>query len=105
VRGRRVILIVLGLLPKMAALVESLPTVVLGGAGLVMFGMVAATGIRILVERWTSKPTATTAVHRGGVDRHWHDSADRAQLQAVDAARHPPADRVGHLLASMSACC
>ncbi|MDD0815717.1 nucleobase:cation symporter-2 family protein [Curvibacter sp. HBC28] len=43
-----VILIVLGLLPKMAALVESLPTVVLGGAGLVMFGMVATTGIRIL---------------------------------------------------------
>ncbi len=42
------ILIVLGLLPKMAALVESLPTVVLGGAGLVMFGMVTATGIRIL---------------------------------------------------------
>ncbi|QTD47002.1 nucleobase:cation symporter-2 family protein [Ottowia testudinis] len=43
-----IILVVLGLLPKMAALVESLPTVVLGGAGLVMFGMVAATGIRIL---------------------------------------------------------
>ncbi|RYF82249.1 MAG: purine permease [Comamonadaceae bacterium] len=43
-----VILIVLGLLPKMAALVESLPTVVLGGAGIVMFGMVLATGIRIL---------------------------------------------------------
>jgi uric acid transporter len=42
------ILIVLGLIPKMAALVESLPTFVLGGAGLVMFGMVAATGIRIL---------------------------------------------------------
>jgi NCS2 family nucleobase:cation symporter-2 len=42
------ILIVLGILPKMAALVESLPTVVLGGAGLVMFGMVTATGIRIL---------------------------------------------------------
>jgi uracil-xanthine permease len=43
-----IILIILGLVPKMAALVESLPTVVLGGAGLVMFGMVAATGIRIL---------------------------------------------------------
>jgi xanthine/uracil permease len=42
------ILLALGLLPKMAALIESLPTVVLGGAGLVMFGMVAATGIRIL---------------------------------------------------------
>src|SRR5260221_5975230 len=37
----RSILIVLGVLPKMGALVESLPTVVLGGAGLVMFGMVA----------------------------------------------------------------
>ena len=43
-----VILVILGILPKMAALVESLPTVVLGGAGLVMFGMVTATGIRIL---------------------------------------------------------
>jgi NCS2 family nucleobase:cation symporter-2 len=42
------ILVAMGLFPKMAALVESLPTVVLGGAGLVMFGMVAATGIRIL---------------------------------------------------------
>jgi len=44
------ILVVLGLLPKMAALVEALPTVVLGGAGLVMFGMVTATGIRILAN-------------------------------------------------------
>ncbi|MBL8442581.1 MAG: purine permease [Zoogloeaceae bacterium] len=44
------IMILLGLLPKMAALVESVPTFVLGGAGLVMFGMVAATGIRILAN-------------------------------------------------------
>ena len=43
-----VILLVLGLVPKMAALVEAVPQVVLGGAGLVMFGMVAATGVRIL---------------------------------------------------------
>jgi NCS2 family nucleobase:cation symporter-2 len=43
-----VILIVMGLLPKLSALVEAVPTYVLGGAGLVMFGMVAATGIRIL---------------------------------------------------------
>jgi len=42
------ILIVFGLMPKMGALVEALPVSVLGGAGLVMFGMVAATGIRIL---------------------------------------------------------
>lgn len=31
-----------------ARLVEAIPLVVLGGAGLVMFGMVAATGARIL---------------------------------------------------------
>ncbi|PRY19929.1 NCS2 family nucleobase:cation symporter-2 [Aliiruegeria haliotis] len=42
------IMIVLGLVPKMGALVEALPVAVLGGAGLVMFGMVAATGVRIL---------------------------------------------------------
>jgi xanthine/uracil permease len=43
-----VIMLVLGLVPKMGALVEAIPQVVLGGAGLVMFGMVAATGARIL---------------------------------------------------------
>ena len=42
------IMVVLGMLPKMAALIEAIPQFVLGGAGLVMFGMVAATGIRIL---------------------------------------------------------
>ena len=45
-----VIMVILGMLPKMAALVESVPVFVLGGAGLVMFGMVAATGIRILAN-------------------------------------------------------
>jgi uric acid transporter len=44
------IMLVLGLLPKLAALVEAVPMVVLGGAGLVMFGMVAATGARILTS-------------------------------------------------------
>jgi NCS2 family nucleobase:cation symporter-2 len=43
-----VVMLLLGMLPKMAALVEAVPQVVLGGAGLVMFGMVAATGARIL---------------------------------------------------------
>jgi xanthine permease len=42
------IMLLLGLMPKLAALVEAVPVVVLGGAGLVMFGMVAATGARIL---------------------------------------------------------
>ena len=43
-----VILILLGLIPKLAFVVASVPLFVLGGAGIVMFGMVAATGIRIL---------------------------------------------------------
>jgi NCS2 family nucleobase:cation symporter-2 len=43
-----VILIVMGVLPKIAQAAEAIPQFVLGGAGLVMFGMVAATGIRIL---------------------------------------------------------
>jgi NCS2 family nucleobase:cation symporter-2 len=43
-----IIMLALGLLPKMAYAVASVPQCVLGGAGVVMFGMVAATGIRIL---------------------------------------------------------
>jgi NCS2 family nucleobase:cation symporter-2 len=43
-----VILIVLGLFPKLATVVASIPNAVLGGAGIAMFGMVAATGIKIL---------------------------------------------------------
>jgi uracil-xanthine permease len=42
------ILLALGLIPKLAFVVASVPQFVLGGAGIVMFGMVAATGIRIL---------------------------------------------------------
>jgi uric acid transporter len=45
-----VIMLALGLVPKLAALVEAVPLPVLGGAGLVMFGMVAATGARILTN-------------------------------------------------------
>lgn len=45
-----VIMLLLGLFPKMALVVASVPQFVLGGAGIVMFGMVAATGIRILHE-------------------------------------------------------
>ncbi|MEP6942268.1 MAG: nucleobase:cation symporter-2 family protein [Betaproteobacteria bacterium] len=45
-----VILIALGLFPKMATVIASIPLPVLGGAGLCMFGMVAATGIKILAR-------------------------------------------------------
>jgi xanthine permease len=43
-----VILMVMGLLPKLAHVVAAVPQQVLGGAGIVMFGMVAAAGVRIL---------------------------------------------------------
>jgi NCS2 family nucleobase:cation symporter-2 len=42
------ILIALGLVPKLATVVASIPNAVLGGAGIAMFGMVAAGGIKIL---------------------------------------------------------
>ena len=42
------IMLVLSLSPKLGALVAAVPSCVLGGAGLVMFGMVVAAGIKIL---------------------------------------------------------
>ncbi|ANW66244.1 purine permease [Mycobacterium sp. djl-10] len=44
------ILVLLGLLPKMAAVVEGIPLPVLGGAGVALFGMVAASGVRTLAK-------------------------------------------------------
>ena len=44
------ILVAFGLFPKMAHVAASVPQFVLGGAGIVMFGMVAATGIKILAQ-------------------------------------------------------
>lgn len=43
-----IILVALGFLPKLAALVSSIPQPVLGGVGIVMFGTVAAAGIKTL---------------------------------------------------------
>jgi xanthine permease XanP len=42
------VLMVLGLIPAVGVLVQALPASALGGATLIMFGMVAASGIRIL---------------------------------------------------------
>jgi xanthine permease XanP len=42
------ILMILGLVPAVGVLVQALPAAALGGATLIMFGMVAAAGIRIL---------------------------------------------------------
>lgn len=45
-----VILIILGLLPVMGRLIAAIPMPVLGGAGLVLFGSVTASGIRTLAK-------------------------------------------------------
>ncbi|AWZ48954.1 purine permease [Clostridiaceae bacterium 14S0207] len=43
-----ILLVILGLLPKFAALINIMPQPVLGGVGIVMFGTVAAAGIKTL---------------------------------------------------------
>lgn len=45
-----IILLLLGLLPVMGRVVAAVPTAVLGGAGIVLFGTVAASGIRTLAK-------------------------------------------------------
>src|SRR5699024_12866677 len=45
-----IILIILGLFPKLAAVVASVPHFVLGGATLIMFGLIATTGMKMLRE-------------------------------------------------------
>ncbi|MDQ4213479.1 nucleobase:cation symporter-2 family protein [Microbacterium capsulatum] len=45
-----VVLIVLGLFPVLGRIVAAVPTAVLGGAGLVLFGTVTASGIRTLAK-------------------------------------------------------
>ena len=43
-----ILLVILGLFPKFAALINGIPQPVLGGVGIVMFGTVAAAGIKTL---------------------------------------------------------
>ncbi|WP_169391669.1 MULTISPECIES: nucleobase:cation symporter-2 family protein [Psychrobacter] len=45
-----IILLTLGLLPIMGRVIAAVPTAILGGAGLVLFGTVAASGIRTLAQ-------------------------------------------------------
>lgn len=44
------ILVLMGLLPKLATIIASLPAAVLGGAGIAMFSIVAASGIKTLAK-------------------------------------------------------
>lgn len=82
-----VLLIIMGLLPKISAVVASIPLPVLGGAALVLFGGVAATGIKILgsVDLEDNRNLLIVAVQSG----HGHDSGQQAghlwRIPAVDA--------------------
>lgn len=46
-----VFLVVLGLIPKVAAVVAAMPNPVLGGAAIVLFGMIFSIGLRIVANR------------------------------------------------------
>ncbi len=61
-----IILVLLGLLPKMAAVVEGIPLPVLGGAGVALFGMVAASGVRTLTKvKFTNTNILVVAISIG----------------------------------------
>ena len=56
-------LIVAGLIPKIGAIVSSVPIEVLGGGVIVMFGMVVAAGVRMFSEvSWNSRNMVIFAV-------------------------------------------
>jgi uracil permease len=50
VRIAAVFAIVLGIMPKVGAIIKTIPTAVVGGISIVLFGMIAAIGARSLVE-------------------------------------------------------
>jgi uracil permease len=50
IRIGAVFAILLGLVPKLAAVLQTVPVPVLGGLSIVLFGMIAAVGMRTLVE-------------------------------------------------------
>ncbi len=45
-----VVLVLAGLVPKLGAVVASIPNAVLGGAAIIMFGMVAAAGLKLIAS-------------------------------------------------------
>lgn len=48
-----VVLLILGFIPKVGATISTIPSAVLGGAVLVMFGMVMASGLKLIFENET----------------------------------------------------
>lgn len=47
------LLVILGLSPKVAAIVAAMPSSVLGGAAIILFGMILSSGLRIIANRAT----------------------------------------------------
>ena len=45
-----IFLVLAGLIPKLGAIVSAMPQAVLGGASIVMFGMIAAAGVKLLTQ-------------------------------------------------------
>ena len=63
VDGQVLMIIGCGLIPKVGALISSMPIAVLGGAVVVMFGMVVAAGINMLGDVvWTRRNMVILAV-------------------------------------------
>ncbi|WP_157556603.1 nucleobase:cation symporter-2 family protein [Nocardia acidivorans] len=56
VAGAGVILVIIGLMPKLGAVVASLPGPVLGGIGIVMFGTLGAIGVKFMLAADFSRP-------------------------------------------------
>ncbi|WP_436663624.1 solute carrier family 23 protein [Alicyclobacillus acidoterrestris] len=50
IQGAAIIAIILGLLGKFGGLIQSIPTAVMGGIGILLYGMIAAMGIRHMIE-------------------------------------------------------
>ncbi|PJE79638.1 Uric acid transporter UacT [invertebrate metagenome] len=55
------LLIVIGLFPKVSALIVTIPSPVLGGAGVLMFGMITSAGIRILAKHGLDERSSVIA--------------------------------------------
>jgi uracil permease len=51
VRGAAILVILFSLIPKFGALISTIPTPVMGGVTILLFGMIASVGVRTLVEK------------------------------------------------------
>ncbi|HEY9576252.1 MAG TPA: solute carrier family 23 protein, partial [Pseudobacillus sp.] len=60
--GAAVMAIILSFLGKLAALISTIPTAVMGGLSLLLFGSIAVSGLRMLVESKVDYSKATNMI-------------------------------------------